>query len=306
MALFSYSELKYYFFGLGVGLANVAHNGLRLGLKKTIGKISQPVNYYTRFPEYHYFGEAIQKFIDAAPLDRPIKILDIGSPKLLGIYFAAKTRADLLLTDISELNVDEYKVLWEGIKPKAKGSATFLLEDARALKMPDEDVDVVFSMSVVEHIWGEGGDSTAIEEMMRVLKPGGLLVLSVPFGPQFVAQQRVGLAEAVRDTKNEKAYFFQRVYNPEAFQTRIVDHARGLEKITFTTILRKNLWTHRAFAALGENGRAAVGFVNPVLSRLINRSREGMDASFQVDYGPLYSTRDVYGDLVFVGFKKNA
>ena len=40
--MFHYDEAKYYGFGLRLGVANLFRNGLRLGAKKTLGKILQP------------------------------------------------------------------------------------------------------------------------------------------------------------------------------------------------------------------------------------------------------------------------
>lgn len=304
MTLFPHNELKYYFFGMKIGLANIFHNGFRLGAKKTIGKLIQPINAYTRFPEYYFFEKAIQQHIAALPADQAVKILDVGSPKMLGISLAANTRAEVVLTDISELNVDEYRVLWGTAESKAKGSATFLLQDARAMDFAREEFDVVYSMSVLEHIGGDRGDSTAIREMVRVLKPGGLLVMSVPFGSRYVEQSRIGFAEAVRETKDQEAYFFQRIYDPGAFQERILASAGDLERVSFTTVGRRNKWAHSSFAALGDNGRALLGWCNPLLSSLINVSRPGMDASFHVNYQQVYSQHDLYSDLIVAGFKK--
>src|SRR5690242_20298390 len=58
MSFFRYQEPRYYFFGLKAGLRNLLQNGFALGAKRTLGKIAQPINWYTRFPEYYYFDRA--------------------------------------------------------------------------------------------------------------------------------------------------------------------------------------------------------------------------------------------------------
>lgn len=304
MSLFPHHEFKYYFFGLRTGVSNLLDNGMRLGAKKTVGKITQPINAYSRFPEYYWFETAIRNHRGRTPALQSLKILDVGSPKMLGLYLAAETKAEIMLTDISEINVDEYQTMWGALRENAKGKASFSLQDARSLKFSDAEFDVVYSMSVIEHIEGPEGDSLAVHELLRVLKPGGLLILSVPFGADYVEQERIGFAGAARKTGDSKTYFFQRIYDPNAFQKRILDHAAGLDQITLTTVSRRNQWLARGFGSLGESARGVLGFVNPLLSAAINRSSNGVKSSFEGKYGQFHSARDVYGDLILTGLKK--
>lgn len=304
MAVFPYNEIRYYSFGLRAGVASLARNGLALGLKKTLGKITQPINALTRFPEYYYFDSAIQSYLKEAGAAREIKILDVGSPKTLGLYLAAKTRSALTLTDISELNVDEYRVMWRGVESGAEGRAEFALQDGRSLTYADGEFDVVYSMSVIEHIDGDAGDGRAVQEMVRVLKPGGLLLLSVPYGGRYVEQQRVGFAGAVKETKDSQAYFFQRIYDQPAFERRILAAAGGLEQITLTTIWRRNLWIPVLLGKVGASIRGLLGFMNPLFSAMVNRSRAGADTSFKVKYSDIHTASDIYGDMIMTGRKR--
>jgi SAM-dependent methyltransferase len=304
MRLFPHNELRYYSCALRAGVTNLFSNGLRLGIKKTLGKITQPINAHSRFPEYYWFDAAIRDYLLAVPAGQRVKVLDVGSPKMFGLYLAQRFEIEITLTDISELNVDEYRVIWRSLEPKAKGKAVFLLQDARSLQFADAEFDIVYSMSVVEHIEGETGDSQAIRELLRVLKPGGLLVLSVPFGSRFVEQKRIGFVGAVRKTEDQSAYFFQRIYDQSAFEKRILEPARELEQVSLTTVWRKRPWMPRSFCLLGENVRGALGFVNPLLSAAVNRSKKGIDPAFAVDYGDVHTARDVYSDLIMSGRKR--
>lgn len=303
MRVFQHRELMYYSFGLRAGIANLFSNGLRMGAKKTAGKILQPVNSYTRFPEYYWFDRAITAHLAALPGGRRSRILDVGSPKLLGLYLAVKRTAELTLTDISEVNIDEYKLMWQALNKGAKGTIDFSLQDARALKFADASFDVVYSMSVLEHIAGEDGDSAALPELLRVLKPGGLLVLSVPFGSSYVEQKRVGFAGAARKTGDQEVYFFQRIYDSAAFEQRIVRRLRAVSELKVTTIQRRRPWISRGFGTLGEGLRGLFGGLNPMLSAMGNFSVEGIQP-FATRYGEFHSAKDVYGDLVLTA-KKN-
>jgi len=303
MIVLPYKELRYYSFGLKAGVKNLMRNGFRLGAKRTVGKIAQPINWYTRFPEYCFFDSAIARYIAQLNSSTRPRFLDIGSPKTVGLYFAATRNVEVTLTDITPSNVDEYQVIWSSLSSGAKGRALFELQDARSLKFPDATFDVVYSMSVIEHIGGQSGDSQAVREMIRVLKPGGLLVISVPFGRRYMEQQIIGVSGAALQTKDGKPYFFQRIYDETAFTSRILTSASDLEEIHFITVYRKHTWMPRTFARLGENVRGAFGFLNPFLSLVANQSCEGMNTRFAIDYGSMHSIRDIYGDLVMSGVK---
>jgi SAM-dependent methyltransferase len=58
------------------------------------------------------------------------------------------------------------------------GSRPMLLADAAALPLASHSVDLVWSSEVLEHV---GDADAALAEMARVLRPGGRLVVSVPF-----------------------------------------------------------------------------------------------------------------------------
>jgi len=262
------------------------------------------VNAYSRFPEYYWFDQALRHYLQGIPSAQDIKVLDVGSPKMFGLYLGQKIKADILLTDISEINIDEYKVMWRALEPGARGKVQFALQDARSLKFPDAAFDLVYSMSVIEHIEGEGGDSQAMRELLRVLKPGGLLAVSVPFSSHYLEQKRIGFSGAARKTGDQEAYFFQRIYDADAFQRQILSQTGGLEQIKLVVVARRNQWLSRGFGKLGENARGALGFLNPLFSVLINHSNEGMNGSVKGSYGPFHTACDVYGDLIFTGRKK--
>ncbi|HWH58327.1 MAG TPA: class I SAM-dependent methyltransferase [Terriglobales bacterium] len=300
---FPYRELKYYSFGLRAGFANLFRNGLALGLKRTIGKITQPINSYSRFPEYHYFDQAIAKYLAGLASPSGVTILDVGSPKLLGLQLASAADVNLTLTDITELNIDQYRTLWDAIKSQARGQVQFELQDARRLTLPAERFDVVYSMSVIEHVQGNQGDSEAMREMIRVLKPGGLLLISVPFGPVFQEQSIIGFADAARPTHDTREYFFQRIYDCQAFERRILAEA-ALESVEMITVWRQRVPLLRAYSRLGQNIHGALGFLNPFLSAIGNRSCTGVNSSVVGCYGRLHSLQDIYGDLILAGIKR--
>src|SRR6266852_577370 len=150
--IFSFHEGDYYRFGVEAGVRNLLKNGFALGLRKTIGKISQPINSYTRFPEYCYMDQAISHYVAESRRSKPLRILDVGSPKCFGLYLANKLNIEVVLTDVSPLNLDEYQLMSKRLETKAKGHVHFATQDARSLDYEDAAFDIVYSMSVIEHV----------------------------------------------------------------------------------------------------------------------------------------------------------
>jgi SAM-dependent methyltransferase len=301
---FRFDEAKYYRFGLAMGIANVPRNGLRLGLKKTLGKVLQPINSYTRFPEYHFLECQMKRGLQDFPsTDTPIRILDVGSPKCFGLYLAFYFNIEIHLTDIDAASVNEAEILWDAIKRRARGKALFSLQDARALKYSNQEFDIVYSMSVIEHVEGQAGDSKSMREMVRVLKPGGLLLVTVPVGQKYVEQERVGFQGAARTTGDRNRYFFQRIYTPLAAEERIIDAVPGTTLRNAVTVCRKRGIVSNLYRRLGTDVRGLLGCFNPILSAVLNDSRQGVCAA-PGNYGSLHSGSDVYGDLMLAWEKK--
>jgi SAM-dependent methyltransferase len=92
--------------------------------------------------------------------------------------------ADLLTTLLPTLGYDTHGIDVKEFRLERKGF-TFHREDARKTSFPDAHFDAVFAVSTLEHIGlfdnDDAGDLKAAREMGRVLKPGGLFVITVPF-----------------------------------------------------------------------------------------------------------------------------
>lgn len=301
--IFPFREIDYYRFGVGAGIRNLLGNGFSIGLRKTIGKISQPINSYTRFPEYYYMDQAISRYVAESRRSKPARILDVGSPKCFGLYLADKLEVEVEMTDVNRLNLDEYQLMSKRLQRKAKGRVHFATQDARSLDYKDEAFDIAYSMSVIEHVEGERGDSQSIREMVRVLRPGGLLLASVPFSSTYVEQHRRGYDGAIRYTGDEKTYSFQRIYDRPALTNRILLCLDEMRVKRIWTVWRRNTWFAWLYGHLGDNARGVLGFVNPWLSAWLNLSEEGIHDVFESRYGEIHASTDVLGDVIIEASK---
>jgi len=118
---------------------------------------------------------------DFAPPERPLRILDAGcgTGGMLDLYRT--------WPDVEAVGVD--------LSPEAlrfsreRGHRRLVGGDLAYLPFPDDAFDVVSALDVIEHTPDDG---RAVAEIRRVLRPGGILVASVPayqflWGPHDVA-----------------------------------------------------------------------------------------------------------------------
>lgn len=305
MTLLRHDDLSLYFFGVRTGISNLVQNRFQLGPRKTIGKITQPVNYYSRYPEYSVFFRNLKSFTGQYRDGTP-RILDIGSPKLFGLYLAYNLNVNLVMTDISSANIDEYVLMWDSIKKKARGEAGFELQDVRSLHYRPESFDAVYSMSVVEHVEGGGADRKALLEMLRVLKPGGLLIFSVPIGQRHVEQLRPLSSGDHKGSGASQDEFFQRIYNRETIEERLLSNCRQMiSDDDNATIIRIPAKFLMGYLKLGLALRGFLGMLNPILSARYTAELSEPGEEIPSHYGKRHSASDIYGDFVYWGIKKD-
>lgn len=98
-------------------------------------------------------------------------VLDVGSGVGYGARILAEKASEVVAVDRSE-----EAVRYAGRK-YAAANIEMLVGDARDLPLASDSVDVVVSFELVEHLQGQ---QAHLLEMDRVLKPGGLTVISTP------------------------------------------------------------------------------------------------------------------------------
>src|SRR2546428_5393771 len=163
------SALRLYLFALALGIRIIMRGMIVEGIKLLIS----PVGYWRLIPNAFAYQEFLR-------LNNP-RILDVGSPKLPSVFFATKTDQEVHATDLDDAKIFSR---WKAAA-NALGLANYFVEyqDARRLTYPDESFDFVYSISVIEHI-PDDGDTASLREFRRVLKPGGILVIPIPYRPE--------------------------------------------------------------------------------------------------------------------------
>jgi SAM-dependent methyltransferase len=177
---------KLYREGAALGRRQFGRAGIACaGLKRSLGFVIQPVENWSRYPELR---SALDLLADIGEGER---VLDLGSPKMLGFLLAARHAATFRLTDLWDTAVDEVRELERANRAHLAGRVELATADLTALAgHADGEFDRVFSVSVIEHIEDLAAVYRGLNEMARVLRPGGRAVVSVPVEPAYRAEYR--------------------------------------------------------------------------------------------------------------------
>jgi SAM-dependent methyltransferase len=104
-----------------------------------------------------------------APASRTWRVLDAGCGTGLTLTWVRR------FTDVEPAGLDRAV---EGLRfCRARGHRRLLQGDAVAIPIRDGSVDLALSLDVIQHLPRPGGDQAAIDELARVLVPGGYLLL---------------------------------------------------------------------------------------------------------------------------------
>jgi SAM-dependent methyltransferase len=183
------------------------------------------------------------QLLETTPQDR---ILDLSSPKLLSLYLAACGWKKLTISDIDEYFVDDFRIYADLMRI----DLDVRIIDARSIPLDDGSFDRAFSVSVFEHI-PDMGDRTALQEVARVMKPGGVFVLTLPAFRQYVEEWQT--AKSYWDVhsvqRSDGAVFFQRRYDACALSERFADCGFDFEEVVY--IAERPIEEPR----MGPNGR---------------------------------------------------
>lgn len=215
---FSFNPLDYYAVSISAGVRVLLNPGNRLeGAKRIINPVS-----YSRFAEYE---AAVHRF---APHITSGDVLDIGSPKLPAVVLAKNLPGlRITSTDIDSKFIPAWRQVFSAVGLGNRLGKDLKLEsqDARQLKIPNASQDWVYSISVVEHVAdqdGIAGDSQAMKEIARVMRPGATATLTMPFDENEYWEEYVTGSVYERRVEDREPNFYQRHYNANQLQNRII------------------------------------------------------------------------------------
>lgn len=181
------------------------------------------------------------RLLDAGP---PSAVLNVASPFLSSIALQTDG-VEVTTVDIQDSAVSDQNDLIQSLGLSRQQSVAM---DARSLRFGADSFDRVLAISSIEHI-PDNGDTEAIKEIARVLKPGGRAVVTVPYVDGEAYDEYRGGPVYERDGSGAQT-FFQRYYSVETLQQRLVRpsglHCKTIEYVYERKIAkspRTTLWT---------------------------------------------------------------
>ncbi len=186
--------LRLFVLSVTLGLRHLLRRGY---LREAVIRVVVPLDpsRYLEFPE-------TLRELDARRGDR---VIDLASPKLVA--------ASLARDGVEVVSVDELPSeveTWQQLAGHIRG-LTVQVADGRSLPFPDESFDHAYSISVLEHIPGDG-DAAALRELARVLRPGGRIVVTLPYADVYREDWRDS-ALYVDHGADDGRHFFGRWYD---------------------------------------------------------------------------------------------
>jgi SAM-dependent methyltransferase len=126
------------------------------------------------------------------------KILDVGSGHSLFPLYLAQKSSNIDSVDTCERQM---KILCPALADIVKLKVNYFVDDAVNLSAKDDTYDYVFCISVIEHLEEEVKegkpvnehknklDRMAIREFLRVIKPGGRVILTLDYASEDISQR---------------------------------------------------------------------------------------------------------------------
>jgi malonyl-CoA O-methyltransferase len=238
----------------------------------------------------------LQREIGARMLERlgcirldPKRVLDLGCGTGLALGGLARRcrRAEILALDfsINMLGHARRRGHWLN-RPRV------ICADAEQLPLADDSVDLVFSNATLQ--WVNDLDGT-FRELLRVLRPGGLLLFST-FGPDTLRELRAAWA-AVDRGEHVSPFLDMHDIGDALVRARFADPVLDVERMTLTYndvygLMRdlKQLGAHNASSgrARGLTGRGRLAALRDAYER---ERRDGrLPATYEVVHGHAWVT----------------
>jgi SAM-dependent methyltransferase len=119
--------------------------------------------------ENYWFRRHEAAYLWAEPLVTGRTVLEVGCGEGYGTALLARSARHIVGIDYDALAAPHAAATY----PQAR----FVRANLAALPVPSESVDIVVTLQVIEHVWNHG---EFVRECLRVLRPGGLLLVTTP------------------------------------------------------------------------------------------------------------------------------
>jgi SAM-dependent methyltransferase len=115
--------------------------------------------------------EHLHRYAFASAQVRGLDVLDIASGEGYGSEMLSRVASSVIGVDIDKASVEH------AARKYVRGNLSYRQGSCTEIPIPDKSVDVIVSFETIEHI---DDHDAMMSEIKRVLKPGGLLIISSP------------------------------------------------------------------------------------------------------------------------------
>jgi SAM-dependent methyltransferase len=190
---------------------------------------------------------------DRAGIGQGVKVIDVGCGAGRHAFEAYRRGAHVIAFDRDAAELQTVETMLEAMKEagEAPASATAhaVLGDALSLPYPDETFDCVIASEILEHV---PEDDAAIAELIRVLKVGGTLAVSVP---RWLPEQ---VCWWLSDEYHANEGGHIRIYRADELRDKVLAHGLQLTHTHHAHALHSPYWWLKCLVGTDKNDHPAV------------------------------------------------
>jgi SAM-dependent methyltransferase len=140
-------------------------------------------------PLYRFVRQRLHRIVRAS--SQPVAVLDVGGRKS---HYTIGLPAQVTVSDLpresavqQQLHLGVTSNMAEQLQRRRSNIQALVYDDMTCSQFPSESFDVIVAVEVLEHV---KADELFVQQVHRVLKPGGVFLMTTPNG-RFVPNQNV-------------------------------------------------------------------------------------------------------------------
>jgi len=188
------------------------------------------------------------------------RFADIGAGAGRHSFEALRRGADVTAFDLDEPELkgveDMFAALHQAGDVPPGGRARVRVGDVLDMPFEDGSFDCVVASEILEHV---PGDDRAISELVRVLKPGGALAITVPRW----LPERICWALSDQYHANEGGHI--RIYRADALRKKVLAHGLQLTHTHHAHALHSPYWWLKCLVGMEKSDHPAVSAYHKLL-----------------------------------------
>lgn len=181
------------------------------------------------------------------------KVIDVGCGAGRHSFEAYRRGADVVAFDQNAAELRDVETLLRAMADAGEAPATAradtVVGDARALPYPDQTFDCVIASEILEHV---AADDAVIAELIRVLKVGGRLAITVP---RWLPEQ---LCWLLSDDYHSNEGGHIRIYKADRLRGKITGHGMTFTHTHHSHALHAPFWWLKCFVGVEKSDHPAV------------------------------------------------